>query len=125
MARDKGTRIAKDGQIARVGGVWTADKLYYLERYAAAFTVAMRKKWDALVYIDLLAGPGKDIEKQSGREFDGSPLIALRTEPKFDRVILGDLDPRNVRRCEPESPRRTSLGSSWKLRTAMSARARR
>jgi three-Cys-motif partner protein len=96
MARGKGTRTAKDGQVARVGGVWTADKLYYLERYAAAFTVAMRKKWDALVYIDLLAGPGKDIEKQSGREFNGSPLIALRTEPKFARVILGDRDKENV-----------------------------
>jgi three-Cys-motif partner protein len=47
-------------------------------------------KWERLVYIDLLAGPGKGIDRKSRVEFDGSPLRALRVNPAFDRLFLGD-----------------------------------
>lgn len=53
-------------------------------------------KWDQLVYIDLLAGPGKGVEKDSRAEFDGSPLRALKVRPGFDRLFLGDARKRNV-----------------------------
>jgi three-Cys-motif partner protein len=52
--------------------------------------------WSELVYIDLLCGPGKDIDRRTGDEFDGSPLIALATQPPFDKVILGDADRHNI-----------------------------
>ncbi|MFI5352752.1 MAG: three-Cys-motif partner protein TcmP [Candidatus Binatales bacterium] len=108
--------LARDGLPARESGAWTRDKLTYLRKYAAAFMTAMAKKrregkWDQLVYIDLLAGPGICVDGQN--QFDGSPLIALGVEPPFDHLFLGDNDPRNVaaleRRVSPEDRSRVTL----------------
>jgi three-Cys-motif partner protein len=103
----------RDGLRARPGGAWTREKLVYLRKYASAFMTAMAPKrdagkWDALVFIDLLAGPGIDIERRSRDEFSGSPLIALEVRPAFDYLFLGDLSERNVavlRRRIPDSDR--------------------
>ena len=94
--------LARDGQPARPSGQWTQEKLRYVERYASAFMVAMHPKrrqgkWEQLVYIDLLAGPGKGIDRKSRVEFDGSPLRALRVSPAFDRLFLGDKSEASVR----------------------------
>jgi three-Cys-motif partner protein len=75
--------LASDKLVARsVAGQWTREKLEYLRKYAAAFTGAMtpkklQGKWSELVYIDLLAGPGRCLHEQD--EFDGSPLGNLCT----------------------------------------------
>jgi three-Cys-motif partner protein len=112
------TRLAADGLRARLGGPWTADKLYYLKRYAAGFMKAMTPHrdagtWDSLVYIDLLAGPGIDMERRSGKEFPGSPLIALQTAPAFNRIFLGDLNRENVsalrQRIPPDEATRVDI----------------
>lgn len=92
---------AKDGLPARVSGPWTREKLTYLQKYATAFMTAMapkrnQGKWDKLVYIDLLAGPGKGVDANTGEEFDGSPLLALGVKPAFDRLYLTDLDESNI-----------------------------
>lgn len=94
-------RRASDGLRARVSGPWTRDKLAYVERYATAFMTAMAPKraagkWDRLVYLDLLAGPGRGIDRDTGVEFDGSPMRALTVSPPFDRLVFGDLNPRNI-----------------------------
>jgi three-Cys-motif partner protein len=88
-----------DGLIARNGGFWTREKLTYFERYAHAFMTAMAPKraegkWQRLVFIDLLCGPGIDLIE--GEEHQGSPLIALTTTPQFDRLFFGDLAPANI-----------------------------
>lgn len=88
--------IARDGLRARAGRIWTVEKLTYLDKYAHAFTTAMRRKWERLVYIDLLAGPGRDIDPKTNKEFDGSPLIALKVEPPFDHCFFGDKDQQNI-----------------------------
>jgi three-Cys-motif partner protein len=90
---------ALDGHRARDGGPWTRDKLVYLAKYAAAFMKAMgpkrtQGKWSSLIFIDLLCGPGIDIIE--GAERPGSPLIALATSPRFDRLFLGDIKKHNV-----------------------------
>jgi len=92
---------AADGLPARTGRIWTREKLTYLQKYASAFMTAMgpkrsEGKWDKLVYIDLLAGPGRDIDPDSSEEFDGSPLIALAVRPKFDHLYLADEKSRNI-----------------------------
>lgn len=92
---------AKDGLPARRSGPWTTEKLAYLEKYASAFMTAMAPKrragkWEQLVYLDLLAGPGRGIDTSTGSEFDGSPLRALKIEPRFDRLFFGDLNPKNI-----------------------------
>ena len=107
-----------DGLRARVGGPWTQDKLSYLRKYVEAFMIAMAPKraegkWEQLVYIDPLCGPGLDVDRHSGEEFPGSPLIALSTGPVFDRLFFGDLDPENTdalrARIAPSALPRVSL----------------
>ncbi len=110
------SKLASDGLPARESGGWTREKLTYLRKYAGAFMTAMAKKrqegkWDGLVYIDLLAGPGICLDGQN--QFEGSPLIAVGVKPPFDHLFLGDKDPRNVgaleRRVSPEDHARVTL----------------
>lgn len=102
-------RRGADGLPVRPGGQWTQDKLAYLERYASAFMKAMgpkrdQGKWDRLVYIDLLAGPGRGMDRETGVEFDGSPLRALKVQPAFDHLYLGDLDEQNIDALQARIP---------------------
>jgi three-Cys-motif partner protein len=108
----------EDGLRARAGGVWTQEKLAYLRKYAEAFMIAMAPKrdagkWEQLVFIDPLCGPGVDVERRSSKEFQGSPSIALMTVPAFDRLFFGDLDEANVyalaARIPPKDISRVSL----------------
>jgi three-Cys-motif partner protein len=94
-------RTAQDGLPARLSGPWTREKLAYVEKYAAAFMKAMapkRKagKWTELIYMDLFAGPGRGLDRESHIEFEGSPLRALRITPAFDRLFFSDLSSRNI-----------------------------
>lgn len=107
MSRTIGT--ARDGLRARLVGSWTEEKLIYVEKYAAAFATAMAPKrdegkWESLVYVDLLAGPGICIERDSGREFEGSPLRALGILPAFDRLFFGDMNTRNIAALKARIP---------------------
>jgi three-Cys-motif partner protein len=68
--------IASDGLLARKSGEWAKRKLHFLRNYCGITTVAMRKKW-RLLYLDVMAGPGRCRIKETGEEFPGSPLVAL------------------------------------------------
>jgi three-Cys-motif partner protein len=81
-----------DGLPARVSGPWAQEKLAYLSKYMSIFNVGMKNKWRR-VYIDLLAGPGRCIEDDSGTEFDGSPLVAINRDVPFSDVLLVEGDP--------------------------------
>jgi len=92
---------ARDGLRARVSGPWTDKKLTYVERYSKAFMAAMgpkrsQGKWEELVYMDLLCGPGLCIDRNTEVEFDGSPLRALHVKPAFDKLYFSDLRPQNL-----------------------------
>lgn len=77
-------------------GLWTYDKLYYLNAYIDRFIVSMRhKNWRAIHYIDLFAGPGKN-SLPDGRIIAGSPLLALSQKHPFDRYFFSDLAPENI-----------------------------
>ena len=97
--------LASDDLLARPARIWTREKLTYLTKYATAFMTAMSDKrgpgkWDRLVYLDLLCGPGRDVDTDTDEEFLGSPLIALSIEPHFDHLYLADKDPKNVKALE-------------------------
>jgi three-Cys-motif partner protein len=84
-------------------GLWTYDKLYYLNAYIDRFIVSMRRKnWRAIHYIDLFAGPGKNL-LPDGRIIAGSPLLALTQKHPFDLYSFPDIEPANIdvlkRRC--------------------------
>lgn len=87
-------RPVDDGLPMRDSGDYAKDKLKILEAYIHRFIVAMRgKQWRAINYIDLQAGPGKNIFRGSGDIMLGSPLIALQAKKHFDNywfVEMGD-----------------------------------
>jgi len=88
-------RTASDGLPARVSGPWAEDKLEALSRYSGIVLRAVKGKWKGLCYVDLLAGPGKCVLSSSGREFDGSALLALLcSDPPFTSVVLVESDKR-------------------------------
>lgn len=71
--------IGSDDLPIRSSGVWAKEKLYYLEHYLDILSVGMHKKWQGkLYYIDLFAGPGRCLIRETEEEIDGSPLIALK-----------------------------------------------
>jgi three-Cys-motif partner protein len=84
-----------------------------VKKYAEAFMIAMSKKWGRLVYIDPLAGPGRDINSETGEEFPGSPLVALSVRPKFHKLYFGDASSDHVKalrqRIPPEDLTRVDL----------------
>jgi three-Cys-motif partner protein len=59
----------------------------------SVFNVAMQKRWSSRAYLDLMAGPGRCLEDQTGAEFDGSPLVALDLKVPFSTVTLVEGDP--------------------------------
>ena len=89
-----------DGLPVRPAGSWTAEKLDYLDRYIAVFTTSMRKKWDLLNYIDLQAGPGKNLIDQTGEILLGSPLLALTTQYPFGGYYFVEYDKNNAKALE-------------------------
>lgn len=75
-------------------GIWSEIKLAILREYACAFTRILKSKsWcKGCCYIDAFAGAGMHISKATGEMISGSPLNALLVEPRFDRIVLIDLD---------------------------------
>lgn len=79
MGQEEQPLLASDGLPVREAGPWALDKKFYLERYLEIVTKGVGPKWNGkLSYIDLFAGPGLCVIRDSGTEVDGSPLTALR-----------------------------------------------
>jgi three-Cys-motif partner protein len=79
-------------------GIWSEVKLAIIREYASAYAAIMeaqrRKTIPSLrwIYIDAYAGPGYHISKTSGERVEGSPLIALNTEPPSHEYHFIDAD---------------------------------
>ena len=105
LKREDYVKSPSDNLPARVVGDWSKDKHYYLKRYIEIFELGVHKKWASRAYIDLFAGPGMCMLRESGQFTDGSPLIALKVTPPFTQYFFSDLDPTAVaaldKRCEP------------------------
>ena len=93
-----------DGLPMREAGAWAAEKLDYLARYIDVFETSMRQKWHIRYYVDLLAGPGKNVVRDSGTVLLGSPLLALTTTHPFTGYFFVDLSDENTQtlrqRCD-------------------------
>ena len=83
--------IAKDGFPARDSQEWAKAKLHYLDRYCGIVGNALGDGYWALIYLDVMAGPGMCKIRKTGEEFLGSPLVALKH--KFRRYIFIEADP--------------------------------
>src|SRR5690606_28563280 len=85
-----------DGLTMRESQDYAKDKLTILRGYISRFTTSMRNKlWRALYFIDLQAGPGKNIFDPSKDVMLGSPLIALETRYSFTQYRFVELNPAN------------------------------
>lgn len=71
--------IAADGLRARDNGDWGRDKLSFIDHFGPVALQATKSKRHR-AYVDLFAGPGKNIVRGSSSriEYDGSPLRALQ-----------------------------------------------
>ena len=71
------TRIASDGLRARENGEWAVTKLRFLDKFGpTAIDATYRKR--RRVFIDLFAGPRRNIDPNSGAEFPASSLRVLK-----------------------------------------------
>lgn len=94
-------------------GIWSEVKLSIIKEYASAYAKIMEAKrrerlrslsW---IYIDAYAGPGYHLSKTSGELVEGSPLIALNTDPPFHEYHFIDTDSgraRQLRKLSGERP---------------------
>jgi len=83
-------------------GEWTEIKLDIVRKYSSAYTTILSKQGKSgpshFAYIDAFAGAGTHVSKESGREIDGSPYIALKTMPQFSFYHFVELDPHRADR---------------------------
>lgn len=70
----------------------TKGKLLYLRKYLPALNKILRSKVPdrPRYYVDLFSGPGKCIDRR-GEICDGSPFIAIKTNPPFTNFIFVDI----------------------------------
>lgn len=76
-------------------GYWSEIKLDIVRDYAKAYSTilsAQRNPSFHHVYIDAFAGAGIHISKATGEIIEGSPLIAVSTQPSFKEYHFIDLD---------------------------------
>jgi len=86
---------ASDGLLVRKSGEWARRKHHYLKNYCGITTVSMRNKFKhGVVYLDVMAGPGKCKIEKTNEEFPGSPLVAL--DYNFAKYIFIEAEPEAV-----------------------------
>lgn len=73
--------MASDGLIARDSGDWAQYKLEFLQEYGPVACDATAKKAQRY-FVDLFAGPGLNVGRESRKEFEGSSLCALQLRGK-------------------------------------------
>lgn len=85
-----------DGLKLRNSKRWAELKLDYMARYIDVFEASMKNKWKTRFFIDLCAGPGKNILDNTNRIILGSLLIALTTRFPFTNYRFIELDHENA-----------------------------
>lgn len=90
-----------DGLPTKPIGVWSLWKLAALSLYFEAFTTACKTAGGGH-YFDGFAGPGICRVRESDPPYFawGSPLLALRTVPPFERCTFVELNDRRARSLE-------------------------
>jgi len=78
---------------------WSEKKLEYFKKYLGAYTkIFNRQPWAReITYIDLFAGPGVCYSIKNKNHVDGSPIIALNTNPSFSSYVFCDIDVNNIK----------------------------
>jgi three-Cys-motif partner protein len=97
---DKLPEAAPDGLYTPEIGEWGRQKYLRLWTYASIFSRGMKHRHRHRVYIDLFAGAGKAVIRETGELVLGSPLLALSVPDPFTKYIFCDDDPERVAALE-------------------------
>ncbi|SRX96061.1 hypothetical protein MSP7336_04336 [Mycobacterium shimoidei] len=76
--------------MSREWSYWTRNKLQILADYLPRFNSASQRS-EQRIYLDLMAGEPDNVEKHTGEKFDGSPTVALKSDPGFTTLRFGEL----------------------------------
>jgi three-Cys-motif partner protein len=100
--------LSDDGLPTPEIGAWGEVKYRHVELYASLFTKSMRRKWDALVYLDLFAGSGRSRIRGTRRIISASPIVILGIPEAFDKYIFCEENKNYAealeKRCRREFP---------------------
>ncbi|WP_234824861.1 three-Cys-motif partner protein TcmP [Cupriavidus necator] len=111
-----------DGLPVMKVGAWSEEKHVALSRYIDSARKA-RAKWGYASFIDLFAGPGRVLNRDSKIISDGGVLSAWRMSQQggapFNEIFIGDVDTESVFACEKRlvaagASVRTLVGSAAK-----------
>lgn len=81
-------------------GPWTEVKHEIVRKYAGAYSRILTARRFHHVYVDVFAGAGRYLSRQTGKQVSGSVEIALGLDPPFHEYHLIDLDELKVARLE-------------------------
>jgi len=95
-------------------GIWSEVKLAIIKKYAAAYTKIMQSQRTNIpslswIYVDAYAGPGYHFSKERQEFVEGSPLIALNTDPPFDQYHFIDSDVDRARKLRELAGERSDV----------------
>ncbi len=91
----------------KFGGEWTKQKLNVLEDYLNFYMTALKNRKFKKIYIDCFAGSG-EIEFSDSSKINGSTIMALNLENKFDEYHFIEKNKKNFQQlkkivdCYPE-----------------------
>jgi three-Cys-motif partner protein len=74
-------------------GIWSEVKLAIIREYLPAYSKLVSGRGFTHSYIDGFAGYGVHESRTTGEIVQGSPLIALNTQPPFRKYHFIDLNP--------------------------------
>lgn len=92
MALDRLPQLDDDGLHLPEVGSWGETKYRLIENYASMFSIAMRGKWEARVFVDLFAGAGRARVAGTSVIIPTSATLALGVKHPFDKYVLCDID---------------------------------
>src|SRR5690349_21006516 len=82
------TSLDNDGRPAPEIRGWGEEKHRHVQLYSSLFARSMRRKWDALYYLDLFAGSGRSRIRGTARIVNASPLLILGLPEAYDKYIF-------------------------------------
>lgn len=100
--KDSAVISVDDGLRARRNGLWGKEKLSFLDQFVpAALQATGAGKYPKLQrwYVDLFAGPGRNVDPETREEFEGSAIrvlpMAAHANPRvhFTHAVLVNKDP--------------------------------
>lgn len=95
-----GMVMGDDGLLARKNGAYAEEKLDFFERFCPPALKVTKRKFQR-VFIDLFAGPGRNVDGATGRNFESAAIRVLKTSaPNDPRLAFTHARLINLRRAD-------------------------